>query len=67
MELPLARVNYTLRAAVIPAGHHKLLMEFRPHALQLDKWSMAIMLLVLLLSFCGLTYPLWKQYIKKNS
>ena len=67
MELPLARVNYTLRAAVIPAGHHQLLMEFRPHALQLDKWSMAIMLLVLLLSFCGLTYPLWKQYIKKNS
>ena len=67
MELPLARVNYTLRAAVIPAGHHQLVMEFQPHALQLDKWSMAIMLLVLLLSFCGLTYPLWKQYIKKNS
>lgn len=67
VELPLARVNYTLRAAVIPAGHHQLVMEFRPHAMQLDKWSMAIMLLVLLLSFCGLTYPLWKQYIKKNS
>lgn len=67
MELSLARVNYTLRAAVIPAGHHQLVMEFQPHALQLDKWSMAIMLLVLLLSFCGLTYPLWKQYIKKNS
>ena len=67
VELPLARVNYTLRAAVIPAGHHQLVMEFQPHALQLDKWSMAIMLLVLLLSFCGLTYPLWKQYIKKNS
>lgn len=67
VKLPLARVNYTLRAAVIPAGHHQLVMEFQPHALQLDKWSMAIMLLVLLLSFCGLTYPLWKQYIKKNS
>lgn len=67
VELPLARVNYTLRAAVIPAGHYQLVMEFQPHALQLDKWSMAIMLLVLLLSFCGLTYPLWKQYIKKNS
>ena len=67
VELPLARVNYTLRAAVIPAGHHQLVMEFQPHALQLDKWSMATMLLVLLLSFCGLTYPLWKQYIKKNS
>ena len=67
MELQLARVNYTLRAAVIPAGHHQLVMEFQPHALQLDKWSMATMLLVLLLSFCGLTYPLWKQYIQKNS
>ena len=61
VELPLARVNYTLRAAVIPAGHHQLVMEFRPHAMQTDKWSMAILILALLLSAGGLTYPLWRK------
>ena len=61
MELPLARVNYTLRAAVIPAGHHQLVMEFQPYALQLDKWSLSIMILSILLSLVGLAYPLWKR------
>ena len=61
MELQLARVNYTLRAAVIPAGHHQLVMEFQPHAKQTDKWSMAILILALLLSAGGLTYPLWRK------
>lgn len=61
MELPLARVNYTLRAAVIPAGHHQLIMKFQPHAVQTDKWSMAILILALLLSAGGLTYPLWRK------
>ena len=67
VELPLARVNYTLRAAVIPAGHHQLVMEFRPHAMQTDKWSMAILILALLLSAGGLTYPLWKKAMKRIS
>ena len=61
MELPLARVNYTLRAAVIPAGHHQLVMEFQPHAIQTDKWCMVILILALLLSAGGLTYPLWRK------
>lgn len=67
IEIPIARVNYTLRAAVIPAGEHKLRMEFKPHALQTDKWSMAILILSLILSICGLTYPLWKKLIKKEA
>ena len=61
VEIPLARVNYTLRAAVIPAGHHQLLMEFRPHALQTDKWCVAILILALLLSAGCMTYPLWRK------
>ena len=61
VEIPIARVNYTLRAAVIPAGEHKLRMEFKPHALQTDKLSMAILILALVLSAIGLTYPLWKK------
>ena len=67
VEIPIARVNYTLRAAVIPAGEHKLRMEFKPHALQTDKWSMAILILSLVLSICGLTYPLWSKLIKKEA
>ena len=66
IEIPLARVNYTLRAAVIPAGEHKLRMEFKPHALQTDKWSMAILILSIILSICGLTYPIWKNLLKKE-
>ena len=61
IEIPLARVNYTLRAAVIPAGEHKLRMIFEPHALKTDKWSYAILILSLLLSAGALTYPLWRK------
>ena len=61
IEIPLARVNYTLRAAVIPAGAHQLRMVFEPHAVKTDKASMAILILALLLSAGGLTYPLWRK------
>ena len=67
VELPLARVNYTLRAAVIPAGHHQLVMEFTPHAVKTDRWCMALMILALLLSVGGLTYPLWRKKLLKCS
>ena len=61
LEIPLARVNYTLRAAVIPAGAHQLRMVFEPHALKTDKACMAILILALLLSVGALTSPLWRK------
>ena len=61
VELPMARVNYTLRAAVIPAGAHQLRMVFEPHALKTDKASMAILIFALLLSAGALTSPLWRK------
>ena len=61
IEIPLARVNYTLRAAVIPAGAHQLRMVFEPHALKTDKACMAILILALLLSAGALTSPLWRK------
>ena len=61
LEIPLARVNYTLRAAVIPAGAHQLRMVFEPHALKTDKACMAILILALLLSAGALTSPLWRK------
>ena len=65
VEIPLARVNYTLRAAVIPAGAHQLRMVFEPHAIQTDQWCVAILILALLLSAGGVTYPLWRKKPKK--
>ena len=62
-EIPLGRVNYTLRAAVLPAGSHTLHMEFVPVALATDKWCMAILILSMLLSLGGLSWPLYKKYI----
>ena len=60
-EIPLARVNYTLRAAAIPAGLHQLRMVFEPHALKTDKACMVILVLALLLSAGALTSPLWRK------
>lgn len=34
IELPIARVNYMLRAAVIPAGTHRLRMVFAPESIR---------------------------------
>ena len=68
-EASIGRVNYLLRAAVIPAGDHTIRMTFIPHALQLDKWSVAILILCILLSLGCLSWPLYKKYIpyKKNA
>lgn len=67
-EIPLGRVNYTLRAAVLPAGEHSLHMEFVPAALTTDKWCMVILILSLLLSIGGLIWPLWRhKLIKKEA
>ena len=59
-EVPLARVNYMLRAAVIPAGEHNIQMEFKPSALTTDKWSMACVILLLLISMGLVAYPFCK-------
>ena len=65
-EIPLGRVNYTLRAAVLPAGSHTLHMEFVPDALAIDKWCIALIIIGILLSLCGLAWPLWQKYISKK-
>ena len=58
-ETEITRVNYVLRAAVIPAGEHTIKMNFVPKALSTDKWSMALFILLLLLSAGCLSVPLW--------
>lgn len=65
-EIALGRVNYVLRAAILPAGEHTIHMEFVPAALAVDKWCMAILILSMLLSLGGLAWPLYNKKIFKK-
>ena len=48
-EIPLARVNYMLRAAVIPAGEHSLRMVFDPESVKKgDRLALACMAILLM-------------------
>lgn len=60
-ESPIYRVNYTLRAALIPQGKHELVMEFVPAALKTDKWCMAILILAIILSLAALGVHLFSN------
>ena len=55
-EHEIARVNYVLRAAVIPAGKHSIIMEFIPDALKIDRLCIALVILSVLLT---LGLPVW--------
>lgn len=60
-EVQIGRVNYVLRAAIIPAGQHTLVMEFVPDGLSRDKLGYALVILALLICLGCLTWPLWKN------
>lgn len=60
-EAPIARVNYTLRAAVIPAGIHTVRMVFEPQVLGLDAWCIALIVLAIVLSVALFCYPLFRR------
>ena len=62
-ELPIGRVNYMLRAAIIPAGNHHLQMSFVPSAIQTDKWCMLVLIIALVLSIGLITYPLYRPQL----
>jgi hypothetical protein len=66
-ELPLGRANYTLRAALLPAGRHHLQMSFIPPALQTDKWCLAIFFLTLLISLATILYPLYRNRLCRST
>ena len=65
-EIPLGRVNYVLRAAVIPAGEHTVKMEFIPDALKWDKLGYTLVIIAILLSIVLLSWPLWKSKVPQS-
>lgn len=60
-ERPIGRVNYVLRAAIIPAGEHQIRMYFEPDALKIDKWCVAILIVAIVLSLMGLGVYLFSK------
>ncbi len=66
-EQEIGRVNYVLRAAIIPAGEHKITMKFIPNALKIDKWSYTFTIILVLCSLILITYPLWRKFLHKSN
>ena len=66
-EVAIGRVNYTLRAAMIPAGSHILRMEFTPAAMGIDKICtfLCILLIIICLGSLG-WYIVQKAQCKSN-
>ena len=65
-EIALGRVNYVLRAAVLPAGEHTVTMHFMPGILRMEWLSVLFAILTLVISLGCITWPLWNKYCKKN-
>ena len=65
-EQQIGRVNYTLRAAVIPAGQHTVRMEFIPDGLRIDKLCMALVIISLVICLGLITWPLYSPLLKRN-
>jgi hypothetical protein len=66
-EKEIGRVNYVLRAAVIPSGEHKICMEFVPEALVWDKLGYACVIIILLISAFLLFWPMRQHYISLHN
>ena len=65
-EIALGRVNYVLRAAVLPAGEHTVTMHFMPGILRMEWLSVLFAIMTLVISLGCITWPLWKKVLPQN-
>ena len=66
-EVALGRVNYVLRAAIIPAGEHQLTMTFSPDALAWDKLGLTLVILSILISIGCLGFSLQRYFASRKN
>ena len=62
--LELACVDYVLRGAVIPAGKHQIVMEFRPVSVKTTEAIAYVAIVILILSFLASAYITFRKKIK---
>ncbi len=65
-ETPIVKVNYVLRALVIPAGNHTIRFEFKPESIINAQKASTVASLLLWALLIGLGFTSLKQ-VKKNS
>jgi uncharacterized membrane protein YfhO len=61
-EVAIGRVNYLLRAAVIPAGEHTVRMYFSPSQLKWEWLCISLAILTLIISAGCVIWALWKKF-----
>jgi len=68
--LELLRADWTLRAALLPAGEHEVTMHFLPESYRtgaaVSRASSILLLLITLLSLAGLFLPFRKKEVEAN-
>lgn len=61
VESPLLRANYILRAAVVPAGQHEIVMRYEPSIWRIGNTVQFITSLLILLGFAIVCYHTFKK------
>lgn len=61
VESPLLRANYILRAAVVPAGQHEIVMRYEPSIWRIGNTIQFITSLLILLGFVIVCYHTFKK------
>ena len=66
-SLPIGRVDYILRGIIVPAGHHKLVMEFRPASVKVTETISYIAIVILFFFFlASLFFMLHKRKLTEE-